>query len=57
MNLVCWKCGKGMPLYKVKNSWVFACEEHKGLEVPNDASSQKGSHEVIDHNSVTKESL
>jgi hypothetical protein len=41
MNLVCWKCKQQGALYKVKNSWVFACETHKELDVPMDASSER----------------
>lgn len=42
--IVCWKCLEkghlnGWPLFKVKNSWVFACKRHKGLDVPDDAYS------------------
>lgn len=43
-EIFCWKClaeGKhvGMPLYRVKNSFVFACNNHKDLPVPEDAYS------------------
>lgn len=43
-EIFCWKCNKegikvGMPLYKVKNSFVFACLKHKDLPVEEDAYS------------------
>lgn len=55
-NIYCWKCldkGKltGFPLYKVKNSWVFACKEHKDDSVPDIATSELRSiNEEVNHN-------
>lgn len=50
----------GMPLFKVKNSFVFACNKHKDLEVPDTAyslkegHSLKGEHEDTNHHTVAK---
>lgn len=50
IEIYCWKCLKegietGFPLYKVGNSYIFACKKHKDLLVEDSAYSRKEKNE------------